>query len=75
MLPDAHQSFTERVADNVMAAIIADGTSIREAARLSGISATRLHGRLHGDYPFNTDELDAMAKALGVEPWDFVPRD
>lgn len=69
------RTFSEAVADEVMAAIIASGKSMREVARESGISRTRLHGRLHNDRPFNTNELASVAAALGVEPWRFVRGD
>ncbi|MET0887744.1 MAG: helix-turn-helix domain-containing protein [Mycetocola sp.] len=62
------QSFSEFVVDRVTAEMAATGMSIREMARLSGISAARLHRRLHGNGPFNTDELEAVANVLGVEP-------
>lgn len=68
------RTFSQAVTDAVMAAISEAGKSMREVARESGISKTRLHGRLHNDLPFNTDELARIASVLGVEPWRFVPR-
>ncbi|MET1083595.1 MAG: helix-turn-helix transcriptional regulator [Burkholderiales bacterium] len=66
------QPFSEFVADRVVAAIALAGMSIREMARRSGISAPRLHGRLHNERPFNTDELERIAVVLGVDPRTFV---
>jgi lambda repressor-like predicted transcriptional regulator len=60
------------VADNVMAEIAAQGKSLRQVARESGINRTTLHERIHNVRPFNTDELERVAIALGVEPGDFL---
>lgn len=65
-------TFSEFVADQVMTAIALEGKSIREMARLTGISAARLHGRLHNERPFNTDELEQIAIVLDVEPASFT---
>lgn len=67
-------SFSDLVADLVMAAIATEGKSMREVSRLSGIPLTRLHDRLHRGHPFNTDELDQIADAIGVDPWALISK-
>lgn len=68
------RTFSQAVADGVLAAMVSRGKSLREVARESGISRTRLHGRLHHERPFNTDELAAIAVVLGLDPRSFLGR-
>lgn len=55
-----------------MGVIVSKGKSVRQVARESGISRTRLQKSLNNERPFNTIELAQVAAALNVHPAEFV---
>jgi transcriptional regulator with XRE-family HTH domain len=48
------------------------GVNGAELAEWIGVSPDRLRRRLRGEAPFDVDELDAVAVALGVEARDLL---
>lgn len=59
-------SFSARVRRQVVAAMKDAGESRLSLAEKAGIARPTLNRSLDGHRPFNTDELDQIAKALGV---------
>ena len=60
------RTFNQFVADNVMAAVAADGRSIRQVATAAGINRETLRERINNTRPFTTAELSSVAYALDV---------
>lgn len=60
-------TFSDAVAERVTAAITAVGETQLGVSEKTGIPRSTLMRRLSGVTPFNTDELDAIARALGVD--------
>lgn len=48
--------------------------SYRRLAKAAGLHVSSLHRMVHGTQPVNTDELAALATALGVAPADLLPQ-
>ena len=42
-----------------------------EAAKIAGISPSAMVNRMSGRYPFNTWEVQRLAKALDIAPTDY----
>lgn len=42
-----------------------------EAAKIAGISPSAMVNRMSGKYPFNTWEVERLAKALDIAPVDY----
>jgi transcriptional regulator with XRE-family HTH domain len=59
----------------VVAKVAADGLSDREFARQLGVSHNWVHRHLRADppAPFSADDLEMVAKALGVPMVDLLP--
>lgn len=63
-------NFTRRVAANVETerAHIRGGLTVKGLADQAGMSYTSLRRKLAADYPFDTDELAALADVLDCTP-------
>ena len=48
------------------------GISKGELAKRAGLGRASLSKRLAGDVPIRTDEIDRLAEALGVDPFDLM---
>ena len=66
------RTFSDYVADQVMAAAIDSGMSIRALARASGLERTGLQDRLNGVRSFNLDHLARIAAVLELNPCVFT---
>jgi transcriptional regulator with XRE-family HTH domain len=64
-------TYTERVAAAVGAAIEAAGTSANAVAKGTGIPQATLSRRLNGS-PFHVGELDRIANYLGIQVEQFT---
>jgi predicted transcriptional regulator len=60
-----HNTYAERVAAAVTAAIQAAGTNANQVAKATAIPQATLSRRLNGS-PFTVNELDKIARHLGV---------
>ena len=67
------QTTTERTAAVVRAELARRKIRGSEVALLLGLSRTTIWRRLNGEYPFNVDELAAVAAHLGVPVSTFLP--
>lgn len=65
-------SYSASVIARVEAAMQEAGESRLGLAEKAGIARPTLNRSLDGHRPFNTDELDNIAKALGKEIWDIA---
>lgn len=63
---EAGRDFTQYVADQIKATIIAKGKSQRGVAKATGIKESTLRRRLASRLPFNTREIDKVAAYLDV---------
>lgn len=66
------KSYNERVGARVAAAIRAAGLTQLSVCERTGIDRVTLWRRLSGRRPFDLDQLDAIAKALGVSVRELV---
>lgn len=66
---------TERVAREVRAELARQQISGSGLAKTIGRSQSFVQRRLKGEAPFNVEELDAIAKILGVPLSQFWPHD
>lgn len=69
----ARDNLTERTAQAVAQAILAAGESQTSVSRKSGIPYTTLQNKIHGDRPFNVEDLRKIARALGITPGALLP--
>lgn len=60
-------SLTERFASNVAATMKAQGMTLDDLVATTGIAKRTLARRMTGNSPWNSDEMDSVADALGVE--------
>lgn len=67
------QKLSQAVAAQVRIVIAARGIRKNELAEPLGITADQVYRKTSGRVPFSIDELDTLASALGVEPWEFIP--
>ncbi|MFI7191409.1 helix-turn-helix domain-containing protein [Nocardia nova] len=65
--------WSQRVATRVRRAVKDSGIAPYRFARLTGIPKTTFDRRLDGVNPWDTEELEAIAKVLGIEPNDLIP--
>lgn len=65
-------SFSARVRRQVVTAMKESGVSRNALADKTGIPRPTLNRSLDGHRPLNTDEIDAIARALGVSLGDLV---
>lgn len=63
----------ERTAGAVRAELARRQLSGRDLAKALGWSFTTTSRRLNGSYPFDIDELVAVADYLGLSPADLLP--
>ncbi|MDD7541213.1 MAG: helix-turn-helix transcriptional regulator [Mobiluncus porci] len=57
----------------IKAAMEESGVSILELSEQAGIPRTTLYRKLSGFYPFDLDELERIARALGVKVAALMP--
>jgi hypothetical protein len=62
------------VTTRVRRAVKASGIPEYTVAKLAGIPNTTFGRRLDGINPWNVDEIEAVAKAIGVDPNDLIPQ-
>lgn len=60
-------SLTERFARNVAATMKAQDVTLDQLVTATGIAKRTLARRMTGNSPWNSDEMDLVARALGVE--------
>lgn len=65
---------TVQVAEEIRALLARRDMSRSELARRLGVSAMWVSDRLRGQTPIGLDDLERMARILGVEPVDLLPR-
>ena len=65
--------FSERVAANIRAELARRSLSQTDLARMLGTTQQAISRRMSGKVPFNTDELNAIAKQLGVPVASLIP--
>lgn len=61
-----HQLPTQRVADKIRAAMSSAGVSQTTLASALSMSQASVSRRLTGEVPFDVNELEVVARALGV---------
>lgn len=66
--------WSERIATNVRRAIKASGYTEHKIANLAGIPKSTFDRRVRGVNPWTTDELEAVADALEIDPNDLIPQ-
>lgn len=64
--------FSQHVADRVASVRDDRGVSTTELAESSGMSRNYLYMRLRGDAPFTTNDIEALAGALDVDPVELM---
>lgn len=65
--------FSRRVAAEVRAELARQRVSQETLCTRIGMSQSTLSRRITGDYPFDTNELAAIAAVLGVPVSKFIP--
>lgn len=60
--------FGRAVVAAIEAALVAEGLTKAALIERSGVPANTFHTRMRGDKPFNTNEIEKLAKALGRDP-------
>lgn len=65
--------WSQRVATRVRRAVLKSGFTPNRFADLAGIPKTTFNRRLDGVNPWDTEQLEAVAKVLGVEPNELIP--
>ena len=64
--------FSQDIVNRVLKARDAAGFTTAELAKRSGLSRNYLYIRLRLDAPFNTNDLEALGRACGVDPRSFL---
>ena len=64
--------FSRRVIGNIDYAIGHDPRSAAEIVRQAGMSKNYFYVRMRGEKPFNTNDVDALAEVLGLDPFDLL---
>lgn len=62
-------SFTDQVIKAIETARVESGMSAAELIVKSGITRRTYYRKMRGDTSFTTEDIDALAKALGVDPF------
>jgi DNA-binding Xre family transcriptional regulator len=70
---DEAQKLSKAVAAQVRVVIAARGIRKKELATPLGITPDQVYRKTSGRVPFSVDELDILASALDVAPWEFIP--
>lgn len=73
-MEDSAEGFPADVAANVLAVMEQKPISQNRLAHAMGISPQTLGRRLRGEYPFTTNELGVISRALGVPVETLVAR-
>lgn len=66
------RTFSEYVTDQVTAAMIGEGMSMREIAEASGIPRTRLGRHFNDGQSFTAEELAEIAQSLDLHPSELI---
>lgn len=69
------QAWPKRVAARVRAQITASGLSKTKVLELADIPKTTFYRRYNGTDPWDTAQLDRIARALRISPNDLMPVD
>lgn len=64
--------FSRRVIGNIDYAIGRDPRSAAEIFTAAGMSKNYFYTRMRGEKPFNTNDVDELAAALGVDPFELM---
>jgi transcriptional regulator with XRE-family HTH domain len=64
--------FSLRVVDEIETARIQAGITQAELFAAVGMSQNYFYSRLRGDLPFNTNDIDKLALALGCNPLELL---
>jgi transcriptional regulator with XRE-family HTH domain len=75
MFHSMEQTTTERTAAIVRAEVARHKLSNRDLSELLGRSRTTVWRRLNGEYPFDVEELAAIADRLGIPLGTFFAAD
>lgn len=65
--------WSDLIAARVRRAVSESELSDHRVAKLTGIPKTTFDRRLDGFHPWNTEELEAVAKVLDCDPGEFIP--
>ncbi len=74
LVADHEQTYTWQVATEVRAAAARHMVSQTQIAEALGLSQMTISRRFTGYTPFDIEELEAMARLLGCEVVDFLPK-
>lgn len=66
------EAYSRRIAARVLAAIDEKNLAYTAVGEAAGIPKSTFERRIKGLNPFDTDEIDAVARVLGMAPEDLV---
>lgn len=64
--------FSWHLVDTIQKAIEARGITDAQVIARSGVPRNTFYRKMRGDTPLNTDDLDKIARALGMDPFSLV---
>ncbi len=65
-------AFSRRVIGNIDYAVGKDTRSAAEIITAAGMSKNYFYTRMRGEKPFNTNDVEAIADALGIDPFELM---
>jgi transcriptional regulator with XRE-family HTH domain len=65
--------WSQRTTTRLRKAIKASGLSENKLAELAGIPMSTFRRRVRGINPWDTEQIEAVARVLGVTPHDLLP--
>lgn len=69
MTPKYESDFTQRVIEAIENARLDAGVSVQEIIMRSGIRRSSYFRKMRGETTFTTEDVDALARALGMDPF------
>lgn len=69
MVPKYESDFTQRVIEAIEHARLDAGMSVQELIDRSGIRRSTYFRKMRGENTFDTEDVDAIARALGLDPF------
>lgn len=67
-------TFSRRVAEEIDHAVRMSGQPAADIFAAAGMSRNYYYKRLRGEMPFNTNDIDRLGDALGINPFDLMRR-
>lgn len=74
MSPKYESAFTQRVIETIENARLDQNMSIEELVKRSGMPRNSYFVKIRGDRTFTTEDVDKLAKALGLDPFLILRR-